>query len=250
MFGQRNPRKQDILAPSLTPGYYGHYARQPNTDQSVRALHYQQQKQDADKRREEDGKNRKIRDVIETNFEKRAQEKQFQRLVEEKVRHKLDCYEAEVEKRRHKLQELLSQEERQYYFETVDVAQRGTDRKLDEMKVKAEMLKAKREAERLELVHEKRLEQYRNRCQELRPALAKKYLVESKQAQLQQIRENEARREANRELDRMWHELTLKEIEAKKNREIREMLDRRHREKETQQVWDKQIRGKDRKSVV
>lgn len=66
-------------------------------------MHYQQQKQDADKRREEDGKNRKIRDAIETNFEKRAQEKQFQRLVEEKVRHKMDCYEAEVEKRRHKL---------------------------------------------------------------------------------------------------------------------------------------------------
>lgn len=60
----------------------------------------------------------------------------------------------------------------------------------------------------------------------------------------------------------MWHELTLKEIEAKvtcttltwfnrvisnklqKNREMREMLDRRHREKETQQVWDKQIKGK------
>lgn len=66
-------------------------------------LHYQQQKQDGDKRREEEAKNRKIRDAIETNFEKRALGKQFRRLVEEKVRHKLDCYEAEVEKRRHKL---------------------------------------------------------------------------------------------------------------------------------------------------
>lgn len=65
-------------------------------------LHYQQQKQDADKKREEEAKNRKIRDAIETNFEKRAQGKQFQRLVEDKVRQKLDSYEAEVEKRRHK----------------------------------------------------------------------------------------------------------------------------------------------------
>lgn len=43
----------------------------------------------------------------------------------------------------------------------------------------------------------------------------KKHLMESKYSQLQQIRENEARREADRELDKMWHDLTIKELEAK-----------------------------------
>lgn len=43
------------------------------------------------------------------------------------------------------------------------------------------------------------------RCVDLRPAMSKKNFIESKNAQLQQMRENEARREAERELDKMWN---------------------------------------------
>lgn len=53
------------------------------------------------------------------------------------------------------------------------------------------------------------------RCQDLRPALVQKHIIETKNAQLQQIRENEARREAERELDKMWHDIMMKEIEVK-----------------------------------
>lgn len=56
---------------------------------------------------------------------------------------------------------MLSIEEKQFYFETVDNAQRGKESKLAEMKEKAEMIKAKREAERLKVVEEKRFLQYR-----------------------------------------------------------------------------------------
>lgn len=45
--------------------------------------------------------------------------------------------------------------------------------------------------------------------------MADKNLIEAKNAQLQQIRENEARREAERELEGMWHDLTMKEYKAK-----------------------------------
>ncbi|XP_030767092.1 cilia- and flagella-associated protein 53-like [Sitophilus oryzae] len=128
-------------------------------------------------------------------------------------------------------QDLLCKEERQYYYETVDSAQKGSDLKMEEKKQRAEMLKAKREAERLEIVHQKRIEQYRQRCQELRPHLAKKNLMESKYSQLQQMRENEARRESDRELDQMWHELTMKEIEAKLH------------------VWDSQVKQKEMKRI-
>ncbi|KAJ8935162.1 hypothetical protein NQ314_012981 [Rhamnusium bicolor] len=54
-----------------------------------------------------------------------------------------------------------------------------------------------------------------DRCHDLRPALHKKHLMETKNAQLQQIRENEARREADRELEKMWHHLTIKEMMAR-----------------------------------
>lgn len=45
---------------------------------------------------------------------------------------------------------------------------------------------------------------------DLRPALAKKNLMECKNGQLQQMRENQGRREAERELDRMWEHVMAK----------------------------------------
>lgn len=48
---------------------------------------------------------------------------------------------------------------------------------------------------------------------DLRPSVTKKNLIESKSIQLQQIKENEARREADRELDMMWHHAS--ELEEK-----------------------------------
>lgn len=39
--------------------------------------------------------------------------------------------------------------------------------------------------------------------------------MESKYTHLQQMRENEARREADRELDKMWYDLAMKEAENK-----------------------------------
>lgn len=54
------------------------------------------------------------------------------------------------------------------------------------------------------------LQCFRLRCVDLRPALTHKNLIECKNAQLQQIRENEARREAEREIDKMWEHVMAK----------------------------------------
>lgn len=40
-------------------------------------------------------------------------------------------------------------------------------------------------------------------------------MIEAKDGQLQQMRENEARREAEREIDRMWYHLMVREDQAK-----------------------------------
>ncbi|KAJ8935163.1 hypothetical protein NQ314_012982 [Rhamnusium bicolor] len=59
------------------------------------------------------------------------------------------------------LLDLLYNEERQYYHETIKIAQEGQDFKMGEMKKRAEILRANREEERLKIVHQKRIEQYR-----------------------------------------------------------------------------------------
>lgn len=47
-----------------------------------------------------------------------------------------------------------------------------------------------------------------------------KNLVETKNAQLQQMRENEAKREAERELDKLWYDVMMKDIKTKVNNYI------------------------------
>lgn len=56
---------------------------------------------------------------------------------------------------------------------------------------------------------------FRDRCLDLRVELEKRHVQETKECQLQQMRENESRREADRELEKFWYDVMVKEIEAK-----------------------------------
>nr|XP_023018376.1 cilia- and flagella-associated protein 53-like [Leptinotarsa decemlineata] len=144
-----------------------------------------------------------------------------------------------------RLREMLCTEEQGYYYETTDKSQKMDEMKMKEMKERVDLLKRQREEERLKIVQQKRIEQYRDRCQELRPSLIKKHLIETKNCQLQQIRDNEARREAERELDKMWHDLSFKEMQAKTDREQQEVIGRKQNQQDLQNIWEKQIRGKE-----
>lgn len=195
MFSKRNPKKQDILAPSLTPGYYGHVSvfpvclqynlydeliSMPDNPTLIKMYvcctisnRNRMQKKNARKNQKIWKFGTPLKRISKNapwgnsfnDWSKRKCVTSW-KLTRPKWRNVGKSIESlfqteRVLQTRWRLQELLSQEERQYYFDTVNAAQKGTDQKLEEMKVKAEMLKAKRETERLQLVHEKRLEQYR-----------------------------------------------------------------------------------------
>ncbi|XP_060531184.1 cilia- and flagella-associated protein 53-like [Cylas formicarius] len=177
-------------------------------------------------------------------YDEHERGKQFKKEIRDRVLEKLKAYDDSVEERRKKLRELLCIEERQFYYETINNIQKKQDLKMAEMKQRAELLKAQREAERLELVRQKRITQYRNKCPESTPKLIQKNLIESKQIQLQQIKENEARRQADRELERMWHELCAKELEVKRKREAQDLEERKNRQKEIADTWKKQMECK------
>lgn len=55
---------------------------------------------------------------------------------------------------------MLDLEEREFYKEVVDTAQRGHESKLDEMRHRLQEIQAKREKEREDIVKEKRIQQY------------------------------------------------------------------------------------------
>lgn len=55
---------------------------------------------------------------------------------------------------------IFAHEEREFIRETVDVAQRGDETRMMEIKEKVQALKAMREAERKKMVEDKRMQQY------------------------------------------------------------------------------------------
>jgi hypothetical protein len=59
-----------------------------------------------------------------------------------------------------KLKELLCREEEEFILETIDQAQKGVASKMENMRKKAQMLKAQREEERQQIVNERRMLQY------------------------------------------------------------------------------------------
>lgn len=59
-----------------------------------------------------------------------------------------------------RLRRMLLEEEAAWTRENVSNAQKVNEKKLEEMKLRAEEIRNKREAERKKLVHEKRIQQY------------------------------------------------------------------------------------------
>ncbi|KAJ8925518.1 hypothetical protein NQ315_009357 [Exocentrus adspersus] len=235
----------DIQLPGIEPGHYQHVQREPNTNYDVQMFNYNHKKQWIQDNKINALKADYLNQTGTNKYEVHTEKAYMKRLIQEKVQKKIEEYEKSVEERRERLRELFIKEEREFYYETVDQAQKGDEKRMEETKRRAELLRAETEAKRLELVQMKRTQQYRNRCQELRPFLEKKHTVESKSAQLQQIRENEARRESERELDRMWHNLMMKELEAKVEREQQDAMKEKQHQEELLEVWNMQVKGKE-----
>ncbi|KAF2880680.1 hypothetical protein ILUMI_25499, partial [Ignelater luminosus] len=240
------PVPVDIKFPCpVTQRCWAHPGRGANTDQEVRLLLYKQRKDGDYVRSTEEAKIKLGKERFSTKFDKHAEKRRFQSEIQKRLNIRLQEYDESIDKRREKLRDIFAKEEREFYWETLDKAQRGDETRLETMKQRAAQLIAKREAERNEIVKQKRLQQYMLRCVDLRGALAKKHLMESKNGQLQQIRENEARREAERETENMWHDLAMKEVEAKREREEYDALNRYERDKANEKVWDTQVQAND-----
>lgn len=56
---------------------------------------------------------------------------------------------------------------------------------------------------------------FRNNCDEFRPLISQMKEAEARKAQLAQMKDNENKKESEREIERFWHEIMLKEIAAK-----------------------------------
>lgn len=149
-----------------------------------------------------------------------------------------------VNVRREKLREILLKEEMGLIHEVIDQAQHGADARMDDMRRTIEEIHKEEEEQRLALLAKKRLQQYMMGSALLREEMSKRAIIEAKQINLVQMVENEAKKRAEKELDDFWHQMMLKEVEAKKQRDVEEAKRRCLLQEQDNLVLLKQIAGK------
>lgn len=149
-----------------------------------------------------------------------------------------------VNVRREKLREILLKEEMGLIHEVIDQAQHGDDARMDDMRRTIEEIHKEEEEQRLALLAEKKMQQYVMGSALLREELSRKAVIEAKQINLAQMAENEVKRQAEKELDNFWHQMMLKEVEAKMKRDVEETKRRCLVQENDTHVLLKQIAGK------
>lgn len=149
-----------------------------------------------------------------------------------------------VNVRREKLREILLKEEMGLIHEVIDQAQHGDDARMDDMRRTIEEIHKEEEEQRLALLAQKRMQQYVMGSALFREELSKKAVIEAKQINLVQMTENEVKRQAEKELDNFWHQMMLKEVEAKKQRDVEETKRRCLVQENDTEILMKQMAGK------
>ncbi|XP_017876446.1 trichohyalin-like [Ceratina calcarata] len=226
---------QDVIGTANTP--WGYRVKE-RTKCSLVKLPPSFEHYDEEKRREIE-QLEKILDFVE-HTNRRIKKKK----IKQRVQQGLAEYEDTVNTRREKLREILLKEEMGLIHEVIYQAQHGDDARMDEIRRRTEEIRKEQEEQRLALVAAKRMQQYLLQCVEVREKLSKKSTIEAKQSNLAQMADNEAKRQAEKELEGMWHQLMLKEVEAKKEREVEEAKRRILVQESDMSILANQVAGK------
>ncbi|GBM22807.1 hypothetical protein AVEN_226477-1 [Araneus ventricosus] len=180
------------------------------------------------------------RDLFRSRWECAADKKGLYSRVQwevDKVTAKMD---EELEKRRSRLAELLKSEEDMYLKESL-AQHEDEETKTARMLCRYKELKMQKEAERQKMADEKKEQQFKRNCEELRTLMSKKIASETaeegRRLRCERLAEAE---EKNRE-EEIYAELWLKDTEAKQQREEKEEESRRQRDAEYAQLVSQQV---------
>ncbi|KAL6440767.1 hypothetical protein ACFW04_003308 [Cataglyphis niger] len=155
----------------------------------------------------------------------------------------MSAYEENLQKRREKLRDLILSDEMNLTREIAEEVRRGEDARLEEMRAKTEELRRRHEEEHEAVVAAKRMQQYLLAYPD-KQKLWKKRAIDAKLCNVAQMADNEAKRSAEKELDDLWHQLMLKELEAKKSEEAEKSEKRALAHREMALVLTKQMEDK------
>lgn len=149
-----------------------------------------------------------------------------------------------MQKRREKLRDLILSDEMNLTREIAEEARRVEEARLEEMHAKTEELRKRHEEEHEAVVAAKRMQQYLLAYPDVKQKLSRKWAIDAKLCNVAQMADNEAKRSTEKELDDLWHQLMLKELEAKESEEAEKSEKRALAYRETALVLTKQLEDK------
>lgn len=129
-------------------------------------------------------------------------------------------------------------------MEIAEVAQRDECARLEEKLASTEELRKRHEEEREAVVAAKQVQRYLASNPDIKLELSRRSTVDAKQCNVAQMADNEARTLAEKELDAVWHEITLRDTEAKRHKETEESERRALAKQETVSTLAKQVADK------
>ncbi|MBN3301112.1 CFA53 protein, partial [Amia calva] len=168
---------------------------------------------------------------MKMQWEKTTDRRIMHGTIERKVHETMQQYNMRVEARRESLRELLEREELDYIQEMESKGETTLERQA-KMRERAKFLREKRESERQKLVAEKLDLQFREQCEELRAVMTRRRQDEVCSERMAQLSLKEQVRRQKEEEDHLFAHLWERDRQAKEEREGRDALQQRERNRE------------------
>ncbi|XP_072272553.1 cilia- and flagella-associated protein 53 [Pyxicephalus adspersus] len=191
---------------------------------------------------------------LKSKWELITDHKILHNTVQRKVNETMEDYRMQVEERRDRLKALLETEELKYIQEMESMEETTLERQA-KMRERARSLRERREKERLALVAEKRDQQFREQCEELRALKSRMHQNEvctERMAQLALKEELERQRKEEENLfAELWERDRLAKVENEEkktqrqmelNREMLDVLQAQRSAAEAQRMEDKRLK--------
>ncbi|CAH0403431.1 unnamed protein product [Chilo suppressalis] len=190
-----------------------------------------------EQRKGAENKLKELKDKQYSDFFIRCDRRSLINNVARRVDLCLQSYQEDLKEKRQRLKDLLSVEEEANVRKVVEQAQAGAEALWQEKKERLAYLLAKRQKE-----HEDRYKDTPlSKCSHVLPCIYKLRAIEAQEIQLYQMKEKQAMLMAEKEYDKMWHEVAMKESDALAARMEQDAIDRLRRDRECKEYSDYQV---------
>ncbi|XP_068624018.1 cilia- and flagella-associated protein 53-like [Battus philenor] len=193
--------------------------------------------EEEDQRKGAENKAKEAKDKAINDFFLKCDRKSLINDVARRVDLCLVSYQEDLKLKRERLKEIFAREEEENIRKFVEQAQAGAALIWQDKKDRLQYLLAKRKKEHEEKYKDTPL----SKCVHVLPCIVKLRAMEAQEIQLYQMKEKQARKMAEKEFDKMWHEVAMKEADALTARMELDAIERLRRDRECKESTDYQI---------